>query len=283
MNCRGILQRFVLCLPLACVEIHAGAPGVEAGEPGGDRIDGHRLVALAGSELAGLRNLACTRTVTRSYRNSSDGLLRRIDVISAVGGYVDGRDEETPVMRNGRQLKRTIRELKGNWSTGEFGALLAEEAAVVASRQVAPTVSAAKDAWLIRYHVSSDDSVWDLSIGGRHWRPGYEATITVDQASGHITRITRTVDDIAPECPVWRFRWRVEYEPRSINDRKVSVPVRARYENCQKSSSRCDVNEIVFSDYREFRGITTIIFADAGTLVRPLPGVTTPTTLLPSR
>jgi len=48
-------------------------------------------------------------------------------------------------MRNGRRLKRTIRELEGSWSTGEFGALLAEEAAAVASSQVAPTVSAAKD------------------------------------------------------------------------------------------------------------------------------------------
>jgi len=91
-----------------------------------------------------------------------------------------------------------------------------------------------------------------------------KVTITVDQASRHITRITRTVDDIAPERPVWRFRWQVEYELRSINDRKVSVPVRARYENCQKSSGRCDVNKIVFSDYREFGSIATIRFADVG-------------------
>jgi len=74
----------------------------------------------------------------------------------------------------------------------------------------------------------------------------------------------RSVDDIASECPVWRFRWKVEYELRAINDRKVSVPVRARYENCQKSSSRCDVNEIVFSDYREFGSIATITFAEVG-------------------
>jgi len=238
----------------------SGTPAVGGG-PESDHIDRGRLVEVADAELASLRNLACTRTVTRSHRDSLDGLVRRIDVITAVGGYVGGRDEETPVLRNGRQLRRTIRELKGNWSTGEFGALLAEEAAVVASGRVAPMVSAAEDVWVIRYRVSPEDSAWDLSIGGRHWRPGYETTITIDRASGHIGKITRSVEEIAPECPVWRFRWQVEYETRSINDRKVSVPVHARYENCQRSSARCDVNEIVFSDYREFRSESKVTFA----------------------
>jgi len=91
-----------------------------------------------------------------------------------------------------------------------------------------------------------------------------KVTITVDQASGHIARVMRSVDDIASECPVWRFRWQVDYEPRVINERPVSVPVRALYENCQRDSGRCSVNETVFSDYREFRSIATITFADVG-------------------
>jgi hypothetical protein len=227
-----------------------------------DKIDGQRLVALADSQLAGLKNLVCNKTVTRSWLDQSSGAIHRIDVIGSVGGYIDFRDEERPVMRNGRQLSRTIRGLKGSWSTGEFGALLAEETAVIASKRTELAVTEAEDSWVIRYRVPASLSAWDLLINGRHWWPGYDGSITIGKASNQITRVTRTVDDIAPESPLWRFAWQVEYEERTINSHRVAVPVRARYENCRKDSSRCDVNDIAFNDYREFQSFATITYTE---------------------
>jgi len=245
-----------------CVDRSSGHGGRL--EPLRDQPNGQLVVALLDTELAGLRNLGCTRTVTRSWRDEPGGALHRIDVIGAVGGYVDGQDEETAVTRNGRQLKRTMRELKGSWSTGEFGAILAEESAAIANGRLTLTVTETGDAYVIHYRVPASDSEWNLHINGWHWRPGYDGTISVGKATRHIIRVARSVDEIAPECPVWRFRWQVDYEPRVINERPVSVPVRALYENCQRDSGRCSVNETVFSDYREFRSIATITFADVG-------------------
>jgi hypothetical protein len=227
-----------------------------------DQIDGRQLAALAGSQLAGLKNLVCNKTVTRSWLDQSSGAIHRIDVIGAVGGYIDFRDEERPVMRNGRQLSRTMRELKGSWSTGEFGALLAEEMAVIASKRTELAATETEDSWVIRYRVPASLSAWDLLINGRHWWPGYDGSIAIGKASNRITRVTRTVDDVAPECTLWRFAWQVEYAERAINNHRVAVPVRARYENCRKGSSRCDVNEIAFRDYREFQSFATIIYTE---------------------
>ena len=225
--------------------------------------DQQLLLALLDAELDDLRNLHCARTVIRYYQKGPGGELHKIDVIGAFGGYVNGQDEETPVTRNGQPLNRTMRELKGSWSTGEFGAILAEESAAVAGENVRLSVTADKDAYRIDYQVPASISAWDLQIGGRHWHPGYAGSISIDKASRHIAGVTRTVEEIAPECPVGKFSWRVDYEPRIIHERQVSVPVRARYENCQKASGRCAVNEIQFSDYREFRSDSTITFADA--------------------
>jgi len=249
---------------ITCVDRSSGYGGRR--EPlGVDQPDGQMVAALLDTELAGLRNLGCTRTITRSWRNEPGGALHRIDVIGAVGGYVDGQDEETAVTRNGRQLKRTMRELKGSWSAGEFGAILAEESAAIAGGRLALRVTETEDAYVIHYRVPASGSAWDLQINGRHWRPGYDGSISVDKAARHIIRVARSVDEIAPEAPVRRFAWQVEYAPRVINERPVSVPVRALYENCEKATGRCSVNETVFSDYREFRSVATITFADVMT------------------
>ena len=240
-----------------------------------DQIDGQRLVVLADSQLAGLKNLVCNKTVTRSWLDQSSGAIHRIDVIGSVGGYIDFRDEERPVMRNGRQLSRTIRGLKGSWSTGEFGALLAEEKAVIASKRTELAVTETEDSWVIRYRVPASLSAWDLLINGRHWWPGYDGSVTIGKASNRITRVARTVDDIADECPLWRFAWQVEYEERTINSHRVAVPVRAHYENCRKGSSRCDVNDIAFRDYREFRSFATITYTEPDISEAP-PALTVP-------
>jgi hypothetical protein len=262
---------FLLCVALTCFETVPqnlylfGTSSLVGSEW---KVDG-RLLALLDSELASLRNLACTRAVARFYRKEPGGPLHRIDVIGAVGGYVNGQDEETPVTRNGRQLGRSMRELKGSWSTGEFGAILAEEAAAIASGTVALKVSEAGDAYEIRYEVPASISAWDLQISGRHWRPGYVGSISISKESNRIIRVTRAVDEIAPECPVGRFAWQVEYEMRVINERPVSVPVRAHYENCERASGRCAVNDIVFSNFREFRTDSIITFAEARPVAVP--------------
>ena len=215
----------------------------------------------ARSQLASLNNLECSKIVTRSYRRTADGALHRIDVIGAAGGYVDGRDEDTPVTRNGRPLRRTMRELKGSWSTGEFGGLLAEEAAVIAGGGVRLNATEAGESVVIAYHVPANESAWDLNINKRAWRPGYDAAITIRM--GRVATIARSLDDAAPYGSLWQITWRVDYERRTVGERDINVPVRARYETCRRGSGRCDVNEIVFSDYREFRSRSTITFASA--------------------
>ena len=279
MGCRRV--PFLLpCFALVCLE--SIAQQISPAATLSDRSDGPRLVALLESELADLTNLFCTRTVTRFYRAQPGGVLHRIDVIGAVGGYVNGRDEDaSDAQWTATQPNHT--GTGGSWSIGEFGAILAEESAAIASDRVALATSETKDAYVIRYHVPATDSAWDLQINGRHWRPGYEGILTVGKLSGHVVRVSRAADEISPSCPVERFVWQVEYEPRAINERPVSVPVRARYENCAKASGRCAVNEILFSDYREFRSVARITFGDVGALVSSQKDAATPTVPLPSQ
>jgi len=245
-----ILQAFLL---LSMSLAGAGTPAT--------RTERQQLTAIADSQLAELRDLTCLKTVARFHENTAEGPLHLVDVIDAVGGYVNGRDEDALMTRNGRQLKRTMRELKGSWSTGEFGALLAEEAEFVAAGMAPLTVTETPDLWVVSYRVPAADSMWDLEIGGRHFRPGYEATVSVNKASNQITAITRYADDMGPGCAVAHFAWTVRYEPRRINQRDLNVPVHARYENCQKATDECDVNEIVFTGYREFRAEANVTFA----------------------
>lgn len=189
---------------------------------------------------------------------------REGDTLTARLSYVDGRDQRTVELVNGKPAPTGIWRWRAPLTTeGEFGTLLER---IFADRsdttfrwnrwdEIRGHRVAVFDFWIDRDH-----STLELS-----WGPlgtavvAYSGSISADPASGAVLRVIETASNIPPELETESVSTIVDYDTVAVGTAEYLLPVCA---TVSLVTNRDRVrNEIEFKDYRKFEAESTITFA----------------------
>ncbi len=231
--------------------------------PGG--VTGDPLVQRAreasGAFFEMLPNFVCQQSTTRSYAGA-DKHWRTVDQVTAEVLYDHGHESYRDVKLNGRSTGRSMMDLPGSRSTGEFGStlrgLLDPEAGALYkfhSNASLPGFSTA----IYDFAVSGDQSFWRITAGSQMLMTAYTGKIWIDRNSGNVVRLEMKAVDIPPTFPFQRVEAQVDFGPAVLPSGRYFLPERAENVSCNDPTS-CSRNVIEFRNYHKYIGESTISF-----------------------
>lgn len=197
----------------------------------------------------------------------------KYDEVKTRVAYVEGKENYELVSVNNRTAEgRSMEDIGGASSTGEFGSILA---ALFAPRTNARFTWARHSllrghaVYVFHFRVPKARSQWTLS-----WEKtqriisGYGGLVYIDKESERVLRIQMNAENIPPAFPITAAGTRLDYDYIDISGNPFLLPLKARV--TMRSGRDITRNDVEFRLYRKFSAEATISFGEIDDLP-PLP------------
>jgi hypothetical protein len=229
--------------------------------PGGELLE--RTKEWAGSFTSGLPNFVCQQFTTRYTEVSRSEGWQAQDVITAKVVYEDGKEGYRDITVGGKKTGKSMLELGGTTSTGEFASMLSslfDPMRNTSFKFYRTTTSHDGESAIYDFKVTLPRSDWTITVGGQTLRPSYSGSVWVDKASAQVRRIELQADNVPKDFPLDEVQSAIDYEQVSLGTAKFLLPTHAENLSCQRGSSFCTKNTIDFRDYHKYSGESTVKF-----------------------
>lgn len=228
---------------------------------GDDLID--RAKEWAATFTNGLPNFVCDQLTTRYVEQSRSEGWQPVDIVTAKVVYEDGREDYREITVGGKRTNKSMLELGGSTSTGEFATTLRNLFSTQTQAQFkfyqSTSVGETKAA-IYDFKVALHNSDWFTTVGGQSLTPEYSGSVWIEKATGQVRRIEMQADNIPKNFPLLSVEWAVDYDEVSLGTAKFFLPVHAENLGCWRRASICTKNTIDFRDYHKYSGESTIVF-----------------------
>jgi hypothetical protein len=217
----------------------------------------------AESFMVGLPNFVCQQFTTRYVEVSKSAGWQPQDVLTATVVYDDGKESYRDITIGGHKTSKSMRELGGSTSTGEFASTLRSLFADYSQtdfKLYQSTTIGQTAATIYDFKVALKNSDWTITIGGQSLRPAYTGSIWIDRSTAAVRRIEMEAKNIPQDFPFDTVQWAVDYDYVNLGESKFLLPVHAENLGCQRGSSFCSKNTIDFRNYHRYSGESTITF-----------------------
>jgi len=238
-------------------------PPASAMLPGGVQDDPlvQKAREASGALFSMLPNFLCQQSTTRSYAGP-DRHWRTLDRVTAEVLYERGRESYRDVKLNGRRTGRSMMDLPGSRSTGEFGSTLRalfEKETEALFKFHSNAAHAGFSTAVYEFAVSGNRSDWRISAGSQMILTPYTGKIWIDRKSANVVRIEMRAEDIPELFPFRSVTAEVDYGPVMLPSGRYFLPERAENVSCDDLKS-CSRNVIEFRNYHKYVGESTISF-----------------------
>ena len=211
----------------------------------------------------GLPNYICEQLTTRYMEASRSAGWQAQDLVGAKVVYEDGHESYKDITVDGRKTNKSMLQIGGATSTGEFASVLQSLFAVGSgaefkfyrSESIGETPAAVYD-----FKVPLQLSDWTITIGGQSLRPAYSGSVWIDKKSAQVRRIEMQADNIPQDFPSDSVQSAVDYDVVPLGTAQFLLPVHAENLSCQRGSPLCSKNAIDFRNYHKYSGDSTITF-----------------------
>lgn len=212
---------------------------------------------------SGLPNYLCNQDTTRYVQESRDSEWEAQDVVTAKVIYDHGREQYSDITVGGRKTKKSMMQLGGQTSTGEFASLL--YSLFNPGRQAEFTFKNSGSAddrpvAIYNFKVLLPRSDWSIIVGGQLLRPAYSGTVWIDRKSAVVRRLQMQANNIPHDFPMDYVETAVDYDMVSLGAQQFLLPIHASNISCERGSTVCAKNTIDFRDYHKFEGSSTITY-----------------------
>ncbi len=211
---------------------------------------------------ASLESFVCNEQVNRFKGNLNGQAARTLDTVTAKLSFERGVEQYTNVLQNNHP-RAGMSSLPGAWSEGEFGTLLLQTQQLLTSQNVEFDSFAdvrGEQAAIYHFNVSSDESPWDLSVAGKHYRLPFRTNVWISVNSGEILRIERSSTSIDSNTRISGIEWSISLDHFNISGKSWLLPATGSYTVLYSESHRREWNEISFSDYQRYGSQATLTF-----------------------
>lgn len=212
---------------------------------------------------SGLPNYLCNQDTTRYVEESRDTGWQAQDIVTAKVIYDQGHEQYSDITVGGRKTKKSMMQLGGQTSTGEFASLL--DSLFNPAREAAFTFknSSSTDGnpvAIYNFQVLLPRSDWSIIVGGQLLRPAYSGTVWIDRKKAVVRRLEMQADHIPHDFPMSYVSTAVDYDLVSLGTQQFLLPVHASNISCQRDTTVCAKNTIDFRNYHKYEGSTTITY-----------------------
>jgi hypothetical protein len=216
-------------------------------------IERARVAAFEFSDK--LPNFICQEFMARSTKRGRETEMP-LDVVSAEIIYADAQETYRNVKINDRPTNKSLQEIGGSWSTGEFASTLlqlfhSDTKAQFRSGGASPI--SGFSAQVYDFEVRSENSQWRLQAGSQTLAAAYGGSVWVDPTSARVLRIEMQARSIPPDFPMDKVESAVDYSSVTIGGASVLLPVHAESLGCERGTSYCSHNIIDFRNYHEYK------------------------------
>jgi len=219
--------------------------------------------AWVGSFSGGLPNYVCQQITTRYQEESKAAGWQALDVVTAQVVYEDGKEQYRNITVGGKKTNKSMLELGGDTSTGEFGSTLRSlfsDSSQAQFKYFRSSNWARGDAVIYDFKVSLHNSDWQIRVGGQTLIPAYSGSVWIDKKTAQVRRIEMQADKIPVDFPLDTMQWAVDYDMVPLGTASFLLPIRAENLGCQRGTSTCMKNTIEFRNYQKFAGQSVITY-----------------------
>jgi len=218
----------------------------------------------AAAEYTGtLPDFFCRQLTTRYESDRPKAPWQALDTISADLAYENGSESYTNV-KLGNKPQKSMEDVGGAWSTGEFSSLLDalfDPASATVFRKGAADTINGRSATTFKFEVTREHSNWRISDGGQLYYPAYRGTIWIDRETSRVLRLEKETRNMPLLFPLVKVEEAVDYDfVRLATPKPFLLPTVAEVLACDQGSSRCTRNRIEFRNYRKFGAESGITF-----------------------
>jgi hypothetical protein len=230
----------------------ADSTSTRAPNPKEPLIERAREVAFEFSEK--LPNFICEEFMSR-YTQRGRGTETPLDVVSAEVIYDNAQESYRNVKINDRPTGKSMQEIGGASSTGEFASTLLDlfhpDTRAQFQAGGATTISGFA-AQVYDFQVRSENSHWDVHSDAQTMTPAYGGSVWVDPETARVLRIEMQARNIPSDFPMDTVESSVDYSYVKIGDTEFLLPVHAESLGCQRGTNYCSHNIIDFRNYHEY-------------------------------
>jgi hypothetical protein len=213
-----------------------------------------------------LPDYVCQETISRMQSESNPANFFPIDLVTTDVVYQNGKEDYRNVAINGKAQKKSMEELGGAWSTGEFGTLLLSLFAPATAAEFHFRNNdriAGVDARVYGFEVNRENSHWTLHFASQTYLPAYNGRVWIDPRTARVLRIEMEARGLPKDFPSDHIESATDYQyVRLGGTQEFLLPVHAELLSCQRGSSFCSKNTIDFRNYHKFTGQSTVEFGE---------------------
>jgi hypothetical protein len=201
-----------------------------------------------------LPNFICKEVMARYSQRGRDETP--LDVVSAEIIYDHAKETYRNVKIDDRPTDRSLEEISGSWSTGEFASTLLSLFAPNTNARFRPggtTTISGFIAQVYDFDVPRANSRWTVHAASQTLVPAYKGSVWVDPGTARVLRVEMQARNIPPDFPMDTIESAVDYSYVMIGGKSFLLPVHAESLGCARGAGGCSHNIIDFRNYHEFR------------------------------
>jgi hypothetical protein len=208
--------------------------------------------------LEELPDFICQEDIQRYFDNEGSGAWEKADTLVYELTYNHKRESYKPINNIGRPITRSLEDVKGAYSTGDFASGLASLFDVETKAVFNPAGKERlgnRQTVLYDFRVPKEASKLVLKAeGAESLIVGYSGTIWIDAETKKVLRIDQALDDIPKSNPVTHSESSVDYDIIRLRGLDVDflLPTRAEFIIADRRQKHYFRNLIHFKFYRKF-------------------------------
>jgi hypothetical protein len=214
-----------------------------------------------------LPSYVCQEMMARFYNVSHTVNWQPQDVVSMEVVYDGGKESYRNIAVNNKPSKKSIQELGGAWSTGEFGTVLVDvfsPATAADFRYRRSAVTSGRTSLVYDFDVQQPNSHWNVIGASQSYKPAYRGTVWIDKQTYRVLRIEMQAYHFPEDFPFDKVESATDYEfVRFAADLQFLMPVHAETLMCSRGTNQCSMNKIDFRNYHKYAGESVISFGDS--------------------
>jgi hypothetical protein len=212
-----------------------------------------------------LPNFICDQVTKRYESKTLQPVWKYRDRVDVELMYTNGKEDYRNVRMNGKALKKGSPEDSGQWSTGEFGTVLADIFDPRTHTTFKPrgdSTASGMKAKEYGFWVDQVNSNWTIRMSYAV-KPAFSGAVWIEPQSGRALRVEMGTTSLPTDYPVDKVEAIVDYDWVAIGEKKYLMPVRSQNLACETHMFNCTKNEIEFKNYRKFNVESQVLAVDS--------------------